>query len=157
MLIYLKIALCGDGGKMKLVINDVKAGKSYQKEIPKEREALLYNKKIGEKVEGGMAAELPGYQLEVRGGSDRDGFPMRPEVQGQRRARIVLAKPPGIKIHRKGFRKMKTIAGNTVSPNISQLNLKVVEYGPKTLEELGLKLTPKEQKPKEEEPDKKRK
>lgn len=135
---------------MKLVINDVKAGKSYQKEIPREREMLLYSKKIGDSFDGGMSAELPGYKLEIRGGSDKDGFPMRPEVAGQRRVGLVLSNSPGLKVTRKGFRKKKTVVGNTVSPTITQLNLKVVEYGPKTLEELGLKLTPKDQKPKEE-------
>ncbi len=134
---------------MKLVINDGKAGKSYQKEIPKEKEALLVGKKIGEKVDGGMVAELPSYQLEIRGGSDKDGFPMRPEVPGQRRVSLVLSQPPGIKISRKGFRKKKTVAGNTVSDSINQLNLKVVEYGPKSLEELGLKTAAKEGKKEE--------
>ncbi|HLC48475.1 MAG TPA: S6e family ribosomal protein [Candidatus Norongarragalinales archaeon] len=137
---------------MKLVINDVKAGKSYQKEVPREREMLLYGKKIGDQFDGGMAAELPGYKLEIRGGSDKDGFPMRPEVNGQRRAGLVLSNPPGIKLLRKGFKKKKTIVGNTVSPTINQLSLMVVEYGPKALEELGLKLTPKDQKPKEDKP-----
>ncbi|MFH0970949.1 MAG: 30S ribosomal protein S6e [Candidatus Micrarchaeota archaeon] len=136
---------------MKLVINDVKAGKSYQKEIPKEKEAMAYGKKIGEQIDGGFVAELPGYKLEIRGGSDKDGFPMRPDVPGQRRVGLVLSGRPGIKITRKGYRKMKTIVGNTVSSTINQLNLKVVEYGPKTLEELGLKLTPKDQKEKKEE------
>ncbi len=135
---------------MKLVINDVKAGKSYQKEVPREREMLLYNKKINDMFDGGMACELPGYKLQIRGGSDKDGFPMRPEVSGTRRANLVLSNPPGIKISRKGFKKKKAVVGNTVSPTIVQLNLKVIEYGPKTLEELGLKLTPKDQKPKEE-------
>ncbi|MFH1257970.1 MAG: 30S ribosomal protein S6e [Candidatus Micrarchaeota archaeon] len=135
---------------MKLVINDVKAGKSYQKEISKEKEALLYGKKIADQIDGAFIAELPGYKLEIRGGSDKDGFPMRPDVPGQRRARLVLSKPPGITIKRKGFRKMKMVIGNTVTVSINQLNMKVIEYGPKALEELGLKLTPKDQKPKEE-------
>ncbi|MFH1750079.1 MAG: 30S ribosomal protein S6e [Candidatus Micrarchaeota archaeon] len=142
---------------MKLVVNDVKSGKSYQKEVPREREMLLYGKHIGDKFDGGMSAELPGYKLEIRGGSDKDGFPMRPEVDGQRRTGLVLSNPPGIKILRKGFRKMKTVVGNTVSPTITQLNLKVVEYGPKSLEELGLKLNPKEKAKEEKKPDKKKK
>ncbi|MBI5224294.1 30S ribosomal protein S6e [Candidatus Micrarchaeota archaeon] len=142
---------------MKLVLNDVKAGKSYQKEIPKEKEAMLYGKKVGEKVDGNFIADLPGYTLEIRGGSDKDGIPMRPEVQGQKRTKLVLSRAPGIKIRRKGFRKMKAIVGNTVSASIHQLNLKIVEYGPKTLEELGYKLTPKDQKPKEEKPAEKKK
>jgi small subunit ribosomal protein S6e len=142
---------------MKLVINDVKSGKSYQKEIPKEKEALLYGRKVGEKIDGAFIAELPGYKLELRGGSDKDGFPMRPEVAGQRRVKLVLARSPGIKITRKGFRKKKAVVGNTVSVSINQLNLKVIEYGPKTLEELGLKLTPKDQKEKKEEKPKEKK
>ncbi len=142
---------------MKLVINDAKAGKSYQKEIPKEKEALIYGKKIGDQVDGAFIAEMPSYKLEIRGGSDKDGFPMRPDVPGQRRTRLVLSQPPGIKVERKGFKKMKMVAGNAVSPSIHQLSLKIIEYGPKQPEELGLKLTPKEQKPKEEKPAEKKK
>ncbi len=64
---------------MKLVVNDVKAAKSLQKEVPDDKAAAFFGKRIGEQFEGGMAG-LPGYKLKITGGSDRDGFPMRPEV-----------------------------------------------------------------------------
>ena len=130
---------------MKLVINDSKNAKSYQKEIAPEKATQLIGKKIGEKFDGSIA-DLPSYSLQITGGSDRDGFPMRKEIPGVRRARIMLSSPPGIRFVKKGQRRVKPIVGNTVSQTTSQLNAKVTEYGPKTLEELGLTLKPKEQK-----------
>jgi len=54
---------------MKLVINDSKNAKSYQKEIAPEKATQLIGKRIGEKFEGSIAG-LPGYSLQIKGGSD---------------------------------------------------------------------------------------
>jgi small subunit ribosomal protein S6e len=121
---------------MKLVVNDVKAVKSLQKEVADDKAAAFYGKKIGEEFDGGMAG-LPGYKLKITGGSDRDGFPMRPEVSGQGRKKLLLSGGPGIHVTRKGLRLVKAVVGNTVSARTAQLNSKVVEYGGKPLDELG--------------------
>ena len=107
-----------------------KQGKTYT--IEREIEPFV-NKKIGEVVSGDSIG-LQGYELELRGGSDKQGFPMRKGVVGTRRVRPILTK--GVGMRKKDMRKRKTIRGNTVSEEISQINLKVIKEGPKKIEEV---------------------
>ncbi len=115
----------------KVVISDPKNRKAYQKEVEKEASGLI-GKKIGDKFSGKVLG-LDGYELEITGGSDRDGFPMRKDVSGTARKRILLAFGPGFHPKRKGERRRKSIRGNTIAEDIAQINVKVVKYGPKSL------------------------
>jgi len=124
----------------KLVVSDPKTKKSYQKEVSGEG---LMGKKIGEKVSGHVAG-LEGYELEITGGSDQDGFPMRKDFDGIGRKRILISGPPGFHPKARGQRKRKSIRGNTISDSTAQINTKAVKYGAKTLDELFGK---KEEKP----------
>lgn len=128
----------------KAVISDPKSRKAYQKEAEENASGLI-GKKIGDRFSGAFLG-LEGYELEITGGSDRQGFPMRPDVEGPARKRVVLAFPPGFHPIRKGERKRKSVRGNTVSKDISQINLRVVKVGKKALETL---LGAKEKKPEE--------
>jgi small subunit ribosomal protein S6e len=120
---------------MKIVISDTKAGKSYGLEVPKDKESALLGKKIGEKVEGG-AFGAEGYELEITGGSDAAGFPMRKDVSGPRRAGVVLSSGTGFRFQGKGVRAKRNVRGNVISDQIVQVNTKVVQAGSKKLEEL---------------------
>ena len=74
---------------MKIVISDPKTGKSFGIEVPKDRESQIIGKKIGDKLEGGsFGAE--GYTVEITGGSDLAGFPIRRDVSGPRRVGVIL-------------------------------------------------------------------
>ncbi len=129
----------------KIVISDPKTRKAYQKEVDQGQSGLV-GKKIGEVVSGNNLG-LAGYDVEITGGSDRQGFPMRKDVEGIARKKILIALPPGFHPKMKGQRKRKSIRGNTISAEISQINTKVIKYGTKTLEELiGVKEKPKEEK-----------
>ncbi len=122
----------------KIVISDPKTRKAYQKEIDQKISGLL-GKKIGDKVSG-TPFGLTGYELEITGGSDKDGFPMRRDVEGTARKRIILSSGPGFRPKKKGQRKRKSVRGNTISSEIVQVNLKIVGYGQKPIEELlGIK------------------
>ncbi len=116
----------------KLVISDPKTRKSYQKEVSGEG---IIGKKIGEKFSGSVAG-LEGYELQVTGGSDKDGFPMRKDVEGSVRKKILLSGPPGFHAAIEGQRKRKSIRGNTVSDDLAQVNAKVVKEGKNKLEKL---------------------
>lgn len=120
---------------MKIVVSEPKTGKSYQTEIDANKSKALYGSKIGEEVDGGILG-LTGYKLEVRGGTDKDGFPMRPGVQGTERKRILIASGAGFRKKRKGERRKKGIRGNIISEHIEQINFKVKTIGQKPLEEL---------------------
>ena len=122
----------------KIVISDPKARKAYQKELDQGATGLM-GKKLGDKLQGSHVG-LAGYELEVTGGSDKEGFPMRKDVEGPGRKKILLSHGPGYNPKSRGNRKRKSIRGNMISPSISQVNLKIVSYGSKSVEEsLGMK------------------
>ncbi len=118
----------------KLVISDPKSKKAMQKEVEQGPSGLV-DKRIGDKFSGDIAG-LPGYELEITGGSDRDGFPMRRDVEGSNRKKVLLSMPPGFHPEKKGLRKRKSVRGNTISTQITQVNAKVIKQGPKSFAEL---------------------
>ena len=139
----------------KLVISDVKTGKSYQIEKTWEECAFLLGKKLGFRFAGDLIG-LPGYELEVTGGTDRDGFPMLKSLPGTGRKALLVSKkyfPRFREVKRsrkklkkiKGLRIRKTFRGNVIAEDIAQLNCKVTRYGAQSLEEiLGKKEKKKE-------------
>ncbi|XRO77311.1 30S ribosomal protein S6e [Methanocaldococcus sp. 10A] len=116
----------------KFVVADPKTGRCYQIEADN---TPLVGKKIGETFDGKILG-LEGYKLQITGGTDSSGFPMRPDIHGSRKIRVLLSAPPGFRPKRKGERRRKTVRGNTIAPDIVQINVKVVEYGEKSIPEL---------------------
>lgn len=121
--------------EFKVVVNDAKQGKSYQIPVTGHHANALIGKKIGEEVDG-IFVSLPGYKLVITGGTDKDGFPMRPDLPGMGKRRLLLSGGVGFKPRRKGERKKKMVRGNTISKDIVQINMKIVKYGAKSVEEL---------------------
>lgn len=119
---------------MKININ-TEEGKTYALEVPKEKEMLVVGKRIGEIIDGNDFG-LPGYKLKLTGGSDSSGIPMRGDVSGQRKDRVLLSKGPGFKPKRKGGRKRKSVRGGVFSAETAQVNAQVVEKGGIHLEEI---------------------
>ncbi len=115
---------------MKAVIS--KGGKSFQKEID---ENLVYGKKIGDKIEGSILG-MDKFELQITGGSDKEGFPMKKGVEGSLRKRLLLSSGVGYKPKRKGVKRRKSVRGQSVSEEIAQLNLKVLKEGNKKFEQL---------------------
>ncbi len=128
----------------KFVISDPETRRSYQLEIEQSKAMTLVGKKIGDEFDGNIIG-LPGYTLKITGGSDKDGFPMVPSVQGPGRKRVLLSKPPGFHPKKKGERRRKTVRGNTISLDIVQINCKVIKKGERPLEEIFKKEEKKEQ------------
>src|SRR6059036_3139343 len=120
--------------EFKAVIADPKSGKTYKRDITGQFANSLVGRRLGEEIDG-LFVGLPGYKLAIAGGSDKDGFPMRVDLPGPRRRRILLS--GGVRFHppRKGMRKKKTVRGNTISPDTLQLNLKITQRGPKAVED----------------------
>ena len=120
--------------EIKVNIGDSKSKKTYKKVLNEEQVAPLYGKKIGETFTG-ETIDLPGYELEVTGGSDKSGFPMRKDVQGSARKKILIVSGVGIsKQSYKGSKRRKSVAGNTIGEKTSQINLKVTKWGKDPIE-----------------------
>jgi len=130
--------------EIKCVINDVKSGKSYQKAVSVD---VLMGKKLHDKVDGSVLG-MAGYELEITGGSDNAGFPMRNDLLGSLRKKVLISGGPGVNINRGGMRVRKTVRGNTIDEDIAQINFKITKYGKYSVEKaLGLV---QEEAPKEE-------
>ncbi|MGD0056692.1 MAG: 30S ribosomal protein S6e [Methanomassiliicoccales archaeon] len=121
--------------EFKAVINDVKSGRSYQVAVSGHHANSLIGRKIGDVVDG-IFVGLPGYKLMITGGSDKDGFPMRHDLPGPRRTKILISKGVGFKSAEKGLRAKKMVRGNTISPETVQINMKVKAQGSKPIEDL---------------------
>lgn len=118
--------------ELKVVINDPKKGKSYQKVLP---ENPFANKKVKDNVKGDELG-LSGYELQITGGSDKSGCPIRFDMPGFGKKKALLSSGPCVRINVKGKRVRKTVVGNIINADIVQLNMKVVNYGSKPLEEI---------------------
>jgi len=112
----------------KLVISDPKTGKSYQREIKDPNSRKFLGLKINDSIKG-ESIDLTGYEFLVTGGSDNCGFPMRKDVTGTGRKRILIVKGVGLRKTKKGMRYRKAVCGNTIHSKISQINLKIVKEG----------------------------
>ncbi|MEM2119360.1 MAG: 30S ribosomal protein S6e [Candidatus Bathyarchaeia archaeon] len=138
--------------KLKAIISDPEEGTSQVVELEESQTKPLIGRKIGDIIDGSIV-NLAGNKLQITGGSDKDGFPMRPSVHGGVRRKVVLSGGVGFNPKNKGMRKRKTIRGNLVTDEIVQLNLKIVEKSKKAKEEKkkeGKELP--EKKPQEEKP-----
>ena len=127
---------------MNIVVSDAKTGRALNTKTEKE---VFVGKKLGEEVDLGVIG-LSGYKAKITGGSDKQGFPMKPTVQGPLRRKVLLTIGVGFRSDRKGKKQKKTVVGNTVSANTAQVNVVITAHGEQKFEEL-LKTTAK---PKEE-------
>ncbi|MEM5843521.1 MAG: 30S ribosomal protein S6e [Candidatus Aenigmatarchaeota archaeon] len=118
----------------KIVISDPESKKAYQIEIDQSMAPQLIGKKIGDIIDGNIIG-LSGYELQITGGTDKDGFPMHPNIDGAVKKRVLLSSPPCFHPEKKGERKKKTVRGNTISSDITQINTKIIKKGEKPLEE----------------------
>jgi small subunit ribosomal protein S6e len=123
----------------KLVISDPEEGKAIQYELDDAKTNALVGRNVGDIVEGDVLG-LPGYKFKITGGSDTSGFPIRPDVHGSGKKRILIRGPPGFKSKRKGIAKRKTVRGRELGSDISQVNLRIEEKGSTPLEELVMKV-----------------
>jgi small subunit ribosomal protein S6e len=133
-----------------------KSGKTYK--IETEAESLI-DKVLHDKVSGAdILPTLEGYELEIAGASDKAGFTAMENIAGVGLNRVLLTY--GKAMHRrprregkkkisnprpKGLRMRKTVRGEVISPDIVQINLKVLKEGAKKLSEIF----PEQNKPKE--------
>ncbi len=119
--------------KFKVIVSDPEAGTSKVVELEEARAAPFIGRKIGETVDGAVV-DLPAHKLQIRGGSDKDGVPMRGNVHGGVRRNVVLSGGTGFNPHNKGERRRKTVRGNVITDEIVQINTKITEKPKKPAE-----------------------
>ncbi len=112
--------------KFKVIVSDPTDGTSQFIELEETQAVPLVGRKLGEVIDG-TTVKLSGYKLKITGGSDKDGFPMRPNIHGGVRVGAILSEGVGFRSSQKGERKRKTLRGNVITDSIVQVNMKVVE------------------------------
>ena len=106
---------------LKLTISDIK-GKSVSKELKDSDVNPLLGLQLGSEADASIVG-LTG-KLKLTGGSDKSGVPMRTDIHGATRKRVLLVKGVGLQDVEYGQRKRKLMRGNIVSEEIYQLNCK---------------------------------
>ncbi len=121
--------------EFRVVVSDVKTGKAYQIPVSGPQANKFIGKSINDTV-GGDALNLAGYSIKITGGTDKDGFPMRDDLPGPKRRKILVAGGVGYHPKHDGMRKRKSMRGREISEDILQINAIIAEYGPKPLSEI---------------------
>lgn len=112
--------------KFKVIVSDPGDRKSKMVELDGARAVPLIGRRLGETIDGSVVG-MSGLKLQIRGGSDKDGFPMHPNIHGGVRIGVVLSKGVGFHPKREGERQRKTMRGNVITEEIVQVNMKVLE------------------------------
>jgi small subunit ribosomal protein S6e len=133
----------------KIILSDPQTGKSYSIEL-ETKKAKIDGTRIGKTVDGASMG-LSGYKIQITGGSDKDGFPMRMDVPGRGRKKVLLTDGPCYRPKSKGIKRRTTVRGNVLTKDIIQINAKIVKKGPKPIDKLLGVEEAAEEKPAEEE------
>ncbi|MDR3291740.1 MAG: 30S ribosomal protein S6e [Methanobrevibacter sp.] len=117
----------------KVIVSDKE--NSYQIESNDSVNKQIIGLAIGEDMDGKLVG-LDGYKLKVTGGSDKNGFPMKKDIDGSRRIKSLVSGGIGYKPKSDGVRRRKSFRGNTISEDIVQINTIVREAGNKSINEI---------------------
>ena len=119
----------------QVVVGDPDEGTTHSFDVDGQDANRFIGRSIGETVEGG-AVGLSGCELEVTGGSDTAGRPMREDVSGTGTAAILLEGGVGFEPTADGERKRVTVRGGEISDETRQINAKIVSRGDESVENL---------------------
>jgi small subunit ribosomal protein S6e len=111
-----------------VAVADPDDGHTYQVDVDGQDANRFIGKEIGEEVDGG-AVGLAGFTLEITGGSDDTGRPMRDDVRGSDLQNVLLAGGTGFEPTTEGERKRVTVRGREVSDATRQINARIVASG----------------------------
>lgn len=106
-------------------IGEVFRAPAFQIRISGSAASRFTNLKIGDKIDGKIIG-FPNLTLEIRGGSDLAGFPMRSDVDGPVKKYLLLSEGPGFRPREEGERRRKLVRGNTISSEIVQINTIII-------------------------------
>ncbi len=136
----------------KTIVNvGLKNGKTVKFSLDEENREKFYGLKIGDEFSGELLSQdYSDYKLKITGGTDEDGIPMRFDLEGTERRRILFgSKTIGFRAKkiknpnaaerkmvnlRKGTRLKKLVRGSEIFDDIVQINTQVIEEGSKPME-----------------------
>lgn len=118
-----------------VAVADSEDGQTYQIDVEGQDANRFIGKSIGEAVDG-SAVGLDGYTLEITGGSDDAGRPMRADLRGPDLNAILTDGGVGFHPNRDGERKRISVRGREVSDATAQVNAAIVGRGDESVDEL---------------------
>jgi small subunit ribosomal protein S6e len=120
--------------EFKVVLSDPGTGRAYNIDVSGGAASGLVGRRIGDEIDA-AGIGLPGYRMQITGGSDRNGTPAR---------KLLLAGGVGFRPVMDGERRRKAIRGNEITADFVQINARVISSGDKALEEYFAKPAPAE-------------
>ncbi len=118
-----------------VAVSDPEDGMTYQIDVSDQDANRFIGREIGDTVDG-SAVGLDGYTLELTGGSDNAGRPMRGDVRGANLKSILVEGGTGYNPTRDGERKRVTVRGREISDDTRQINAKIGDRGNQSVDEL---------------------
>lgn len=116
-------------------VADPENGTTHQFEVDGQTANRFVGREIGAEIDAGSLG-LSGYTLEVTGGTDNAGRPMRADIAGQDLSSVLLTDGVGFNPSIDGERKRVTVRGRQISTEARQINAKIVDRGDQSIEEL---------------------
>jgi small subunit ribosomal protein S6e len=118
-----------------VAVSDPEDGTTYQVDVAEQNANRFIGRELGDEVDG-SAVGLAGYTLELTGGSDNAGRPMRDDVRGSALKSLLLEGGTGYDPGREGERKRVTVRGREISDDTRQINARIADRGDDPVEEL---------------------
>jgi len=118
-----------------VAVSDPETGTTYQVDASEQDANRFIGKEIGDEVDG-SAVGLTGYSLELTGGSDNAGRPMREDVRGADLQSVLLEGGTGFDPSRDGERKRVTVRGREISDDTRQINARISARGDEAVDDL---------------------
>ncbi len=115
--------------KFQLIVSDTKSRTSKATVLEGPKAQALVGKNIGEEVEGKLLG-VGSVKLRITGGTDKDGIPMRFDIQGGAKKRAILSSGVGFKPKTDGERIRKLVRGRTITEDTFQVNSVIVSSEP---------------------------
>lgn len=111
--------------ELKLVVSDPDTGNTYQTEVDGQDANRFLGRSLGDEVEGDVVG-LSASTLELTGGSDAAGRPMRADVPGSNLKQLLLEGGVGFEPEKDGERRRVTVRGAEFSEESAQVNAKAI-------------------------------